>query len=220
MKLLFVPIEACLDDRFKPQGDRFELAKQRLENELSIAAEIQRGLLPDQLPVLEGLQVSAASETSRVIGGDYFDVIRLDEHRTLFAIADVAGKGIPAALLMANVQAALNVLAWSDLPLTSLAEQINTLVCQNTEPEGFITMFLAVINAQTRGIEYVNAGHNPPILIHDVIDDLCRQASAIAPRIADESLDAGCTNERPTGPRQAEAFRLVETAFALNAVTA
>ncbi len=143
-----------------------ELVKQRLENELQIAAEIQRKLLPETLPQLDGLQIAASAETSRVIGGDYYDVIPLDEYRTLFAIADVAGKGIPAALLMANVQAALNVLAWSELSLTSLAEKINVLVCQNTEPEVFITMFLAVIDTRTRGIEYVNAGHNPPILIH------------------------------------------------------
>ena len=142
-----------------------ELIKQRLESELSIAAEIQQKLLPENLPTLQGLDLAASSQTSRVIGGDYYDVIRLDDERTLIAIADVAGKGIPAALLMANVQAALNVLAKSDLPLTQLVDQVNTLVCDNTEPEVFITMFLAVVNTRTRGIEYVNAGHNPPILL-------------------------------------------------------
>lgn len=133
--------------------------------ELEIAGDIQRKLLPERMPVLERIDLSALSQSSKQIGGDYFDVIEIDEHRLLFAIADVAGKGVPAALLMANVQAALNVLAWSDLPLTELVTRVNRLVCMNTEPEVFVTMFVGVIDTRTMGLEYVNAGHNPPIII-------------------------------------------------------
>lgn len=135
------------------------------ERELEIAAEIQRKLLPEHFPRLERIDLSALSQSSKQIGGDYFDVIEIDEHRLLFAIADVAGKGVPAALLMANVQAALNVLAWSDLPLTELVTRINRLVCMNTEPEVFVTMFVGVIDTRTMGLEYVNAGHNPPFIL-------------------------------------------------------
>jgi sigma-B regulation protein RsbU (phosphoserine phosphatase) len=156
-----------------------ELEKRRLESELSIAAGIQRGLLPIELPPINGLDVAADSRTSRQIGGDYYDVIRLDAHRTLFAMADVAGKGIPAALLMANVQAALNVLARMDQPLTILVERINTLVFENTEADVFITMFLCVVNAETMGFEYVNAGHNPPLLVHGSSAELLRTGGVL-----------------------------------------
>jgi len=144
---------------------REELDKQRLESELSIAADIQRGLLPVQLPPTPGIDIAADTYPSKHISGDYYDVIPLDDHRTLLAIADVAGKGVPAALLMANVQAALNVLAKLDLPLTQLVDRINRLVCDNTEPEVFVTMFLAIVDSRTMAVHYVNAGHNPPILL-------------------------------------------------------
>lgn len=142
-----------------------EILKRRLESELKIAADIQRKLLPDVLPQAKHLDIAADARTSRQIGGDYYDVISLDDHRTMFAIADVAGKGIPAALLMANVQAALNVLARIDLPLTLLMSRLNSLICDNTEVDVFVTMFICVIDSATLSFEYVNAGHNPPILL-------------------------------------------------------
>ncbi|MBI2793248.1 MAG: SpoIIE family protein phosphatase [Ignavibacteria bacterium] len=142
-----------------------EILKRRLENELKIAADIQRKLLPDVLPHANHLEIAADARTSRQIGGDYYDVISLDDNRTLFAIADVAGKGIPAALLMANVQAALNVLVRIDMPLTHLMSRLNSLICDNTEVDVFVTMFICVIDSATLLFEYVNAGHNPPILL-------------------------------------------------------
>ncbi len=153
---------------------REELEKQRLESELDIAANIQRGLLPMHLPVTRGFEVAADSRSSKKISGDYFDVITLDQHRTLFAIADVVGKGIPAALLMANVQAALNVLAMLDLSLAQIAERLNKLVCDNTEPDVFVTMFLAVADGHDGIVTYVNAGHNPPIVVRstDAVEEL------------------------------------------------
>ncbi|MCU0329880.1 MAG: SpoIIE family protein phosphatase [Candidatus Kapabacteria bacterium] len=141
-----------------------EIAKRMLENELGIAATIQRGLLPLAVPPTPGLSVAAHTRPNKQVSGDYYDIIPLDDHRTLFCIADVAGKGVPAAILMANVQAALNVLASLDLPLGTLAERLNKLICENTEPEVFVTLFLAVIDANTETMHYVNAGHNPPVL--------------------------------------------------------
>jgi phosphoserine phosphatase RsbU/P len=150
-----------------------EMEKKLLQNELEIAATIQRGLLPTELPAFERLEIAAEAKTSRMIGGDYYDVIQLDEDHVLVAIADVAGKGIPAALLMANVQAALNVLAHSDVQLPYLLTRINTLVCENTKPEVFITMFIGIINATTLDMRYVNAGHNPPLVLRkDSVDTL------------------------------------------------
>lgn len=148
------------------ENERLLQEEAEKERELQIAAEIQRKLLPERMPKLDRIDVSALTQSSQHVGGDYFDVIQLDEYRLLFAIADVAGKGIPAALLMANVQAALNVLAKSELPLTELVTRINALVHMNTEPEVFVTMFIGLIDTRTMGVEYVNAGHNPPILLH------------------------------------------------------
>ncbi len=144
-----------------------ELEKRQLENELRIAADIQRSLMPLQLPHIPGLEIAADARSSRHVGGDYFDVIKLDDSRTLFVIADVAGKGVPAALLMANVQAAINVLAALDLPLDQLALRLNSLVHDNTDPEVFISMFICVVNTQTMVVEYVNAGHNPPVVVKE-----------------------------------------------------
>ncbi len=157
-------IVASAVENVRMQKQRAEM--ERLKNELEIASKIQNDLLPLVLPSTPGLDVAAYSRSSRDVGGDYYDVIQLDECRTLLAIADVSGKGVPAALLMANVQAALNILARLELPPTKIVSEINRLVVENTDPEVFITLFLAVINTSTGTIEYVNAGHNPPILLH------------------------------------------------------
>lgn len=144
-----------------------EIERGAFLKQMEIAAQIQQGLLPVQLPETPGLDVAAATTPSAHIGGDYYDVLPLDGGRTLFAIADVAGKGIPAALLMANVQAALNTLAPLDLGLPQIATRINRLVYDNTAPEVFVTMFLAIIEHDTRVLTYVNAGHNPPFVLSD-----------------------------------------------------
>lgn len=157
-----IVVTALENDRL--ERERVEMVL--LENELSIAKEIQAGLLPIDLPIVKGLEIAAETRFSRQIGGDYYDVIQLDNERTIVAIADVSGKGVPAAILMANVQAALNCLARLDLPLSTIMWRINQLLVDNTAPEVFITMFVALLNTSNGSIEYVNAGHNPPILFH------------------------------------------------------
>lgn len=142
-----------------------ERERQRMENELAIAATIQRGLLPLTMPTIEGYAIAASTISSKQVSGDYYDVIQLDANRTMVAIADVSGKGVPASLVMANVQAALNVLASLDLPLSSLAERINALVCDNTDPDVFVTMFVGLLDASAHTFDYVNMGHNPPMMV-------------------------------------------------------
>lgn len=142
-----------------------ELERQRLESELAIAATIQRGLLPLTLPKIPGYDIAASTLPSKHVSGDYYDVITLDDHRTLIAIADVSGKGVPAALVMANVQAALNVLAALNTSLPSIADRINSLLCDNTEPDVFVTMFIAILDRSAHSLDYVNLGHNPPLVI-------------------------------------------------------
>lgn len=142
-----------------------ELQKKRLESELSLATEIQRGLLPSVLPTLQGFSCAATSIPSKQVGGDYYDFIHLADGRLLIAIADVSGKGMPASLLMANVQAALRVLAPLHMKLDELVSRINAIVYNNTSPDKFVTFFAALFDPKTSSFTYINAGHNPPFII-------------------------------------------------------
>ena len=142
-----------------------QIEMQRLEEEMRLARRIQERLLPRELPSVAGLEVASLAIPSRHVGGDYFDVIRLDEHRLLAAVADVTGKGVPASLLMANLQACLHVLEPMDMTIEEAASQINRVICENTEADKFITFFYGIYNARSRTFQYVNAGHNPPLLL-------------------------------------------------------
>jgi phosphoserine phosphatase RsbU/P len=115
--------------------------KQRMEKELSLAKSIQQGLLPKRIPEIPSYDISAINESSQQVGGDYYDIITLSEHEFVLAIGDVAGKGIPAALLMANVQAALRTIAPLRLPLPEATARINSLIYANTDIDKFITFF-------------------------------------------------------------------------------
>jgi sigma-B regulation protein RsbU (phosphoserine phosphatase) len=142
------------------------LEKQKMEDELVIAKEIQRGLLPSSLPEIPGFEFAASSLSSKQVGGDYYDVIPLRENRFVIAIGDVSGKGTPAALLMANLQAAIRALVPLNLPLPELTGRVNDLIADNTGSGRFITFFWGVLDPDGRTLQYVNAGHNPPYLFH------------------------------------------------------
>jgi sigma-B regulation protein RsbU (phosphoserine phosphatase) len=142
-----------------------EVEKKKLEAQMSLAKDIQKGLLPKELPVLKGFEISCHNISSFEVGGDYYDVIELSKDEILFAIADVSGKGIPAALLMANVQAALRTLAPLKLELCELVSRINSIVFQNTTSDKFVTFFCGILNCTLKTFKYVNAGHNPPYLL-------------------------------------------------------
>jgi sigma-B regulation protein RsbU (phosphoserine phosphatase) len=139
-----------------------ELRKKQLESEMSVARDIQNRLFPASIPQMPGMQICARSYPSKQVGGDYYDCIRLSADEILIAIADVSGKGMPAALLMANVQAALRVLVPSGLSLPELIGRLNSLVYQNTGADKFVTFFCGIINIHQRTLSYINAGHNPP----------------------------------------------------------
>ncbi|MFN8361301.1 MAG: PP2C family protein-serine/threonine phosphatase [Candidatus Kapaibacterium sp.] len=142
-----------------------EVNKKRLESELALAHDIQAKLLPGKIPHLPGCDLAAASISSKQVGGDYYDFIPLSATEMLIAIADVSGKGMPASLLMANVQAALRVLAPLRLELPDMIERINAIIYQNTGADKFITFFCGIINSETGCYRYINAGHNPPLLL-------------------------------------------------------
>lgn len=143
-----------------------EKEKQRLEEELSIARDIQRQLLPDVCPTIENYEVAAINLSSRQVGGDYYDCIKIKDNKYVFCIADVSGKATPAALLMANLQASLHALIDTNLTLTEIVSRINRLIHRNTSYDKFITFFIAVLDLDTRNFSYVNAGHNPPYVFH------------------------------------------------------
>lgn len=145
--------------------------KERMEEELSIAKSIQRGLLPDPIPDINGIDLAARNTSSREVGGDYYDVATAPDGNTIFAIADVTGKGVPAALLMANLQSMLHVLLPVDISLADATERINNLIHRNTPNDKFITFFWGKYIHDRSIFSYVNAGHNPPLLLRNDSDE-------------------------------------------------
>ena len=140
-----------------------QIEKERLEEEMRLAKGIQQGLLPQTIPTLPGIEVAAFNRPSREVGGDYFDVVRLDDHRLLTMVADVTGKGIPASLLMANLQACLRVMLPMELTLKEVTAHMNRVICDNTSASTFITSFAGIADVRDGAYRYVNAGHNPPM---------------------------------------------------------
>lgn len=143
------------------------LEKQRLEKDLETARNIQKNLLPKKFPVFSNLEIDAYNASAKMVGGDYYDVVKLDNNRVLVAIADVSGKGVPAALLMANVQAFLKSICKQNLPLAEATNLMNDLVAENTTMGSFITFFWALFENDTKKLTYVNAGHNPPLHVYN-----------------------------------------------------
>jgi serine phosphatase RsbU (regulator of sigma subunit) len=141
------------------------LASQRLEQELSLAKLIQQGLLPAKLPELPQLDIAAVNIPCYAVGGDYFDVIHYQEDRLVVAIADVAGKGVPAALLMANLQANFRLMAGEQGESNHLVNRLNTIIYENTTRDKFITFFYCTIDPNSSKLVYCNAGHNYPMVI-------------------------------------------------------
>ncbi len=149
------------------------LEKQRLEKDLETARNIQNNLLPKTIPTLSNFEIAAFNRSARMVGGDYYDIVKLDNNRILFAIADVSGKGVPAALLMANIQAFLKSICKMNLPLAEATNLLNDLVAENTTMGSFITFFWGILDNEKCELTYVNAGHNPPLLVrHSQISKL------------------------------------------------
>jgi phosphoserine phosphatase RsbU/P len=139
------------------------LEKRRLEQENETAAQIQRSLLPLEAPSVAGYDVVGCNVSCRTVGGDYFD-FGIEEGQLLLALGDVSGKGTPAALLMTMLRAAVRG-HWADPRLSEAIRRINKTVCENV-PEGkYVTFFLARLDPPSGHLNYVNAGHNPPLLV-------------------------------------------------------
>jgi len=136
------------------------------EHEIAEARSIQEGFLPKEIPQVSGYEIASAWQSARMVGGDYFDVLSFDRETLGLCIADVAGKGMPAALLMSNLQAAVRGLASATLPPNELCARVNSLLCRNIASDRFITFFYGQLDGPARTLRYVNAGHNAPIVLH------------------------------------------------------
>jgi sigma-B regulation protein RsbU (phosphoserine phosphatase) len=136
--------------------------KEQLEQEE--AQEIQRALLPAQISAPDGLTIAASMLAARTVGGDYYDVIQIGEHRSALCIADVMGKGLGAALLMSNLQAAVHMLAPQVSGPEELCSRVNEVISANCASGKFISFFYCIIDLEQRRIRYTNAGHNWPML--------------------------------------------------------
>lgn len=135
------------------------------KRELEMAREVQSMFIPSSLPLDEHFDFAAFYRPIRQIGGDYYDFIRLNNEEVIFCMADVSGKGIAAALLMANFQAYLHARVGTTSDLRTIVTDLNDRVVQSAKGEKFVTFFIAKYNTTTRTLSYINAGHNPPVLL-------------------------------------------------------
>jgi phosphoserine phosphatase RsbU/P len=150
----------------------------RLQSELDIAREVQSQLFPQSVPKVPGLDLFGVCKAARSVSGDYYDFLKLDEHRVGLVLGDVSGKGISAALLMAAIQSALRAQFYdglgggeistpAQLSTARVVDRLNRQIYANTPMEKYVTFFFAVYDARTRNLSYTNAGHLPPILFRD-----------------------------------------------------
>jgi sigma-B regulation protein RsbU (phosphoserine phosphatase) len=155
-----------------------QMEQMLLQKELKVAADIQNLLIPSSLIDNEYVTAAAFYKPHKNVGGDYYDLIQTGENEIVFCICDISGKGVPAALLMANFQANLRAIVARGYNLDTTVTLLNKKVKEITQGEKFITLFIAKYNFSTRKLQYVNAGHNPPISIYKESVNL---------------LDKGCT---------------------------
>jgi sigma-B regulation protein RsbU (phosphoserine phosphatase) len=150
------------------------------EREIEEARAIQEGFLPKEIPQLAGYEIAGAWQPARIVGGDYFDVLAFGGETLGLCIADVAGKGMPAAMLMSNLQAAVRGLASPSLSPEKLCDRLNSLVCRNIASDRFVTFFYSQVDGAEWRLRYVNAGHNAPIVVHrDGTHDCLREGGSV-----------------------------------------
>lgn len=143
------------------------IQKAAIQKELELAKGMQNLLFPSSLPNIDELEMDVMYFPHQQVGGDYYDVIWINEYECVFCLADVSGKGVAAALVMSNLQAALRVLLRYTQNLTEIVIDLNQLIYDNAKTEKFISLFIAKYNIKTRKLNYINAGHNAPILLNN-----------------------------------------------------
>lgn len=162
------------------------------DREIAEARSIQQGFLPKDIPQMQGYEIAGAWQPARVVGGDYYDVLPFGRETLGVCIADVAGKGLPAALLMSNLQAAFRGFASPAMSPDNLCDKLNSLICHNIANDRFITFFYAQLDGATRQLRYTNAGHNAPIVVrNDGTHDRLREGGGILGVFPVQAFDMG-----------------------------
>ncbi len=154
-------VQASLENRYLL---KLSLEKQRIEADIAIAASIQQRIIPSELPTIPGYDLAGTNIPSRSVGGDYYDCIPLTGGRFMLVIADVSGKGIPAALLVSSLHAYLSAYIEGGLPLVDIVARLNKAIHRASTDDKFITAFFAILDPASGQIESVNAGHNTSYL--------------------------------------------------------
>lgn len=152
---------------------------ERFQREMELAGDVQQMLIPMTVHNEPGIDVGARYLPHQNIGGDYYDFIRLNENEFMWCIADVSGKGVSAALLMANLQASLRAWASVEDDLPTIIEKLNDVIIKTTKGEKFITIFLGKFNQQTRKLNYINAGHNASVVYHKGMIEELKQGTTL-----------------------------------------
>ena len=147
------------------RGHILRRAQRQHSDELQEAREIQRNLLPKSIPQVRDYEIAGMTQPVRFVGGDYYDVVRVSKTQTVLCIADVAGKGMPAALLMSSLQAALKPLLWETLSPREVCRRLNRILCDIAPVGKFVSLFYAVLDSHEHRLTYCNCGHNPPMLV-------------------------------------------------------
>ena len=175
-----------------------EQALLRMKQEIKFASEIQLGLLPKKSPQIPGYDIAGVSIPAQMVGGDYFDFIPVDENKLALCLGDVSGKGLPAALLMANLQATIRGQTLVKSSPKECLLRSNKLLYRSTDPQKFATVFYGILDAQTHQVCYSNAGHNRPIFFSDSKEPTILEEAGIALSFLEEfSYDEGIISFNP-----------------------
>jgi sigma-B regulation protein RsbU (phosphoserine phosphatase) len=146
---------------------RQTIQRAQMQKELELAQTMQQMLFPGNLPHTDTIRVAAKYIPHQQVSGDYYDLLPLNIHEYIFCVADVSGKGIAAALLMSNIQATLHSLINYTHNLKDIIIELNKRVWMNAKGEKFVSLFIGKINTKSKQLTYINAGHNPPVLISE-----------------------------------------------------
>jgi sigma-B regulation protein RsbU (phosphoserine phosphatase) len=170
----YVKQREFLDKAVRKQRDQ-------LLQDVELAAQVQRMFLPFRRPSIAGLEIAGTMRPVRGVGGDYYDYIPIDEHTVEIVIADVAGKGVPAALLMSATAAALQLEAREKRDMLEVVNRLNSAIHSVSDGDRYVTLLLADIDALSRSLRYVNCGHNPALLFHARTGDIVSMNSSCFP---------------------------------------
>ncbi|MDG2450417.1 MAG: PP2C family protein-serine/threonine phosphatase, partial [Saprospiraceae bacterium] len=174
-----------------------QIEQEKFKKEIELAGEVQKMLIPNTLPKTDFIDLSMIYKPHLNIGGDYLDVIRFDEDRYALCIADISGKGVPAALLMANFQAMIQSLIYQYRDLETFVFALNQTVYRVTQSDKFITFFVCEVDIKAKKLKYVNAGHYPPVFYTDGkiqrLEEGCTVIGAFEklPEIKEATIDLG-----------------------------